>query len=244
MALHAVVRYLILEAVKIIVDARAAFIPTKGSSPLNPRAKGELPHPAMTPVLRRCLTFKLENFPVEVRSQVVLAKAPLNTPFESADEPPIVGIEEGMPLEPEPVHKDIMAMHIRSEEQADKAYIDSDTRVEKEGREFGHACSILKLQEDYGVEYAKNQSLMTVLEPVLTPEHLDEVARLYRCKGMLDLLIAFRLGAPLDTRNQRWKPSFRLSIKKRNSGPFKVKCQTSRPLTRPDMFWNIGTPSS
>ena len=33
----------------------------------------------MTPVLRRCLTCKLDNFPMEVRSQVVLAKAPLNT---------------------------------------------------------------------------------------------------------------------------------------------------------------------
>lgn len=156
-----------------------------------------------------------------------------------------------MPLEPEPVHKDIMAMHIRSEEQADKANIDSDPLVEKEENErlyelkFGHACSILKLQEDYGVEFAKNQSLMTVLEPVLTPEHLDEVARLYRRKGMLGRLIALRLGAPLDKRNQRWRPSFRLSIKKDGTLALsKVKCQTSRPLTSPEMSWNFGTPSS
>ena len=70
--------------------------------------------------------------------------------------------EKKMPLKSEPVHKNIMAMHIRFKEQADKTYIDSDPRVIEEEKKhfhkskFGHAHNIVKLQENYGVEHTKN----------------------------------------------------------------------------------------
>ena len=58
----------------------------------------------------------------------------------------------------------------------------------------------MKLQEDYGVEYAKSQSLITVLEPALIPEHQNKVAQLYREKSTLDRLIGFRLDLKRETR--------------------------------------------
>ena len=200
-ALDTVVRYLIIETVKIIVDARATLLP-KGSSAL----VDKLLRPLMTRVLRRCLTFGLDNFPEKVRNQVVLAKLPLDTLFEFANEVPIIGAERGIPLEPEFPRKDIVAMHIHSKEQADKTYINSDLEVRNKEKDciFGiklrHAQKTVKLQEDYRVEYTKSQSLMTVLEPAFTPEHQDKIARLYREKGTLGHLIRFCLDLERETR--------------------------------------------
>lgn len=113
---------------------------------------------------------------------MVLTKASLNTPFESADKSLIVGKEKEMLLKPEPIHKDTLVMHIYSKKQMDKASINSNSWVIEEEKKrfhklkFGYARSILKLQKNYGVEHAKNQSLMTVLKPVLTLEHQNKVA--------------------------------------------------------------------
>lgn len=161
--------------------------------------KDKLLHLAIIPVLQRCFICKLDYFPMEIKSQIVLAKAFLNTLFESIDKSLIVGKKKRMPLELEPVHKNTMAIHICSEKQADKIYINSDPRdMEKEKKclhklKFGHAYNILKLQENYKVEHVKNQLLMTVLKLVLTLEHQDKVAQLYGRNSMLSCLIAFCL---------------------------------------------------
>lgn len=151
------------------------------------------------PVMQKCFICKLDYFLMEVRSQVVLAKAFLNTLFESIDKSPIVDKEKRMPLELEPVHKNTMAMHICSKKQTDKTCIDSDPRVmEKEKKrlhklKFGYAYNILKLQKNYRVEHVKNQLLITVLKPVLTLEHQDKVAQLYGHNSMFSCLITFCL---------------------------------------------------
>ena len=105
-ALDTVVRYLIIETVKIIVDARTALLP-KGSSPL----EDKLPRPSMTQVLQKCLIFGLDNFPEKVRNQVVLAKLSLDTLFKFANKVPIISTK-GEILEFS--CKDIVTMHIRS----------------------------------------------------------------------------------------------------------------------------------
>ena len=200
-ALDTVVRYFIIETVKIIVNARAAFFP-EDSSPL----ENKLPHLPMIQVLQKCLTFRFDNFPEKVRSQVVLAKLPLNTLFEFADKFPIIGTERGMLLELEFPYKDIVIMHIYSKEQADKTYINSDFKIrnkEKDrifGIKFCHMQKTVKLQENYKVEYAKGQLLMTVLELAFTSKHQDKVARLYREKSMLGCLIRFCLDLERETR--------------------------------------------
>ena len=58
---------------------------------------------------------------------------------------------------------------------------------------------MVKLQRDYGVEYAKNQLLIMVLEPTFTLKYQDKVAQLYSEKSMLDLLIEFHLDLECET---------------------------------------------
>ena len=196
-----VVKYLIIETVKIIVNARAAFF-SKGSSPL----EDKLPHLPIIRILQRYLSFELESFLKKVRSQVMLVKLLLNTLFEFADKFSIIGIERVMLLKPKFLYKNIMTMHIHSKKQADKAYINSDSKIRNKeknrifGIKFCHAQKTMKLQKDYGVEYAKNQLLMMILDLIFTSEYQNEIAQLYREKGTLGRFIGFYLDLEHKTR--------------------------------------------
>lgn len=198
--LDTVASYLVVEVVKLLVDAEASVIAALKDKEITQetatKAQKELFRPAMTKLLRTYMTFAMDSadFTKASIEEVVIRKnsmrAPLNPTFEESI------LKSGRRkdrdvtiLESDNIFEDQLAPSTRDQELMDMEALEEDLEIEEEERsiqdelQFSHARDIVKIQASSGVAYEKDHDYRSLNTPALAPEDESALAKAYISKG-------------------------------------------------------------